>query len=142
MENISYHGTSMTNANKIIGSSNNVDVTLGRGELGQGFYTGTSIAIAVSWANKRFGKDACVIKIEVDEEEFIKLDNIIIKSYLKVQNIWQRLRHYSKHDKFKFGTDYVMAPFATIEMDKQIKFESKKAEKTINCSKLKLISCS
>jgi len=141
MDHISYHGTNKENANLMVGPPSAIDVNIGKGELGKGFYTGTSIAIAVSWANKRYDKEAYVVKIEIQEKEFVKLKNIVLTTYSEVNRIWKKLKKKSKRDKFKFGTDYVIAPFATVEIDKQLKFESKKSEKTLNSSTIIAFPC-
>lgn len=140
MENISYHGTSLTNANKIVGSPNNVDVTLGRGELGQGFYTGTSIALAAIWAQSRHKKNSAVIKFEIRESDFIQLNGHLIKKRNILKRIWNDLIDRGTTFTHKFGYDYVVSPFATVqEIGSQLKFESKKAENTLNNSKATII---
>ncbi|MEO1485402.1 MAG: hypothetical protein AAFU57_06630 [Bacteroidota bacterium] len=140
MENISYHGTSLTNATKIVGSPNNVDVTLGKGELGQGFYTGTSIALAAIWAQSRHEGNSAVIKFEISESDFIQLNGHLIKKRNKLKKIWNDLIERGTTVTHKFGYDYVVSPFATVqETGSQLKFESKKAEKTLNNSKATII---
>lgn len=140
MENISFHGTSLTNAKKIVGSPNQVDVTQGRGELGQGFYTGTSIALAAIWAQSRYQENGAVIKFEINESDFIQLNGYYIKKRNKLKNIWNLLIDKGTTLTHKFGYDYVISPFATIEeIGNQLKFESKKAENTLNNSKATIL---
>ena len=52
MDNISFHGTNNASALKII--SNGVDVNIGRGELGKGFYSGSSISKLAAVRQKLF----------------------------------------------------------------------------------------
>ena len=92
MENISFHGTSLTNAKKIVGSPNQVDVTLGQGELGQGFYTGTSIALAAIWAQSRHQTNSAVIKFEISESDFIQLNGHFIKKRNILKKIWNGIK--------------------------------------------------
>jgi len=140
MENISYHGTSLANAKKIVGSPNQVDVTIGRGELGQGFYTGTSIALAAIWAHAKYKEKKAVIKFEISESDFIQLNGHFIKKRNILKRIWNDLIDKGTTLTHKFGYDYVISPFATIEeIGSQLKFESKKAENKLNNSKATII---
>ena len=60
----SYHGTDSATASSI--SNGGVDVTLGGGELGRGFYTGEHLHEAKAWAFHRHGeKKNNVVKFEV-----------------------------------------------------------------------------
>lgn len=137
MENISYHGTSLTQSNQMIGKhQNTINVDLGKGELGKGFYTGTSIALAATWAYNKHKDNGVIIHFIIKEEEFIKLRGHIIKKRNKIVGLWKRLMKVQNTDSHKFGYDYVVSPFATIEeTGSQIKFESKKAEEVLNNSK-------
>lgn len=140
MENISFHGTSLTNARKIVGSPNKIDVSLGRGELGQGFYTGTSIALAAIWAQIKYKNNGAVIKFEIDESEFVKLNGHVIKKRRGLKKLWNTLKNQKKTLTYKFGFDYIISPFATIvETGSQLKYESKKAENVLNNSKAKIL---
>ncbi len=140
MENISFHGTSISNANKIVGSPNKVDVSLGRGELGQGFYTGTSIALAAIWAQSRHRSNSAVIKFELSESDFVKLSGHVIKKRKCLKKIWNDLIKQKKTLTHKFGFDYIISPFATVEeTGSQLKFESKKAENVLNNSRADII---
>jgi len=140
MENVSFHGTSLTNAKKIVGSPNQVDITLGRGELGQGFYTGTSIALAAIWAQSRHNGNSAVIKFEISESDFIGLNGHLIKKRSILKKIWNDLIQKKTTLTHKFGYDYIISPFATVEeTGSQLKFESNKAENTLNNSKATII---
>ncbi len=132
MDNIIYHGTSKEKAPDIVKS---VDLNLGRGELGRGFYTGTSIAMAKVWATHRFPKSYAVVKFEISEQKFLLLDGHLIRTKTRVKKIWDDLREKNITDTYLFGKDYVMAPFATSDIGHQIKFESQKAANELNDSK-------
>ena len=142
MSNISYHGTNRTNASKIIGPPSQVDVKVGKGELGRGFYTGSSIALAAIWAQLRYGNEGVVIKFDIPEPRFVQLKGMLIKTKDEVVNIWDRLKSDSETRTFLFGHDYIIAPFARIEESgHQLKFESQKAEDELNASLKQVLPC-
>lgn len=132
MENISYHGTSKEKSFSVI---KGIDLSLGRGELGKGFYTGTSIAMAKIWAKQRFGSNGVVIEFEIDKSKFVLLEGHVIGSRKGVLIFWNKLKENKTTTSHTFGKDYVIAPFATNDVGHQIKFESKKAAEELNNSK-------
>ena len=142
MDNISYHGTNKTSAEIIIGPPPGVDVNVGKGELGKGFYTGSSIAIAAIWAQNRFREEGVVIKFDIPEERFVRLKGKIVKTQIEVVDNWDKLKTNGEVRSFEFGHDYIIAPFATIEhIGNQYKFESKKAEDELNAADKKIYKC-
>lgn len=142
MDNISYHGTSKLNAKSITGPPMNVQVEKGRGELGKGFYTGSSIALAAIWAQARHRDNAVVIEFEIPKEKFITLNGHLIKTRSNVISKWRNLIVHGTTDSHTHNVDYVIAPFATIEhTGHQLKFESKKAENVLNTSKVIVLPC-
>ena len=142
MSNISYHGTKQENAKSITGPPPNVDVSIGNGELGKGFYTGSSIALAAIWAQTRYGKEAVVIKFDIPEPKFVQLKGVVIKTKEEVKNGWKQLKANSSKIAFSSDHDYIIAPFATIEgSGHQLKFESSKAENELNSSTIEVFPC-
>ncbi|WP_116787919.1 DUF3990 domain-containing protein [Flavobacterium psychrotrophum] len=143
MDNISYHGTSSEFAESIVGPPSNVDLTLGKGELGKGFYTGSSIALAAIWARSRYEDQGVVIEFEIPKANFVQLKGLLIKTQHEVVTHWETLKLAKKTKKFKFeDIDYVVAPFATVEhTGNQFKFESKKAEDELNSSNKIIYPC-
>ena len=142
MNHVSYHGTNADSAQKIAGPPPNIGIELGRGELGKGFYTGNSPAIASSWAHTKYPETAYIIEIEIEMEEFVKLKPHLIKTDAEVRTIWEDLKLRKLTRSFVFNCDYVIAPFATIrEHGGQFKFESKRSEELLNKSKIKCMSC-
>ncbi|MGB3227085.1 MAG: hypothetical protein WBB02_03850 [Saprospiraceae bacterium] len=138
MDNISYHGTNAKNANSIVGPPSNIKLSIGKGELGKGFYTGSSLSLAVSWAFTRYESDAHIVELNIEIDEFIKLKPLVLDKIDNVLKVWKN----SKDKKINQKYDYIVAPFVTIrELGKQFKFESHKSEVTINKSGLKKYPC-
>lgn len=133
---IVFHGTDTTCANSII---NNINVTLGGGELGRGFYAVENIGLAASFAQGKFPGNHKVVKLEIDESAFVNLRIKTIKRIEYVYRTWQSLLKRKKAFSFLFNVDIVQAPFATIEFSYQYKFESKQAENVLNNNSIKTI---
>src|SRR5262245_40539412 len=91
MSNITYHGTSKHSAQQILGPPLDIKVNVGTGELGQGFYTGSSIALAAMWAYNRYQTRGVVIKLEIPESDFVKLRGKLIKRKKEVRLLWNRI---------------------------------------------------
>lgn len=142
MANISYHGTSKSDSLKIAGPPTNVDISLGKGELGKGFYTGSSIALAAIWAYSRFQDQGEVIEFDIPKSEFVKLRGKTIKKKSSLISLWSKLKNSKKDKSYIAGYDYIIAPFATIEETGfQLKFESIKSQNCLNQSDIKVYSC-
>jgi hypothetical protein len=142
MSNISYHGTNRKNAENIVGPPSKVDINVGKGELGKGFYTGSSIALAAIWARLRYPNDGVVIKFEIPEPNFVQLRGFVIKTKEDVISTWNRLKENGETTSFTFNHDYIISPLATIdESGYQLKFESQKAEKELNSSLKSIFPC-
>ena len=142
MDNISFHGTNSKNASKIVGPPSQLDINLGKGELGKGFYTGNSIALAAIWAQLRYNTDAVVVEFEIPKQNFVKLKGHILKTQAEVIENWHKLKLVNSTNSFEFGHDYIIAPFATIEHTGiQFKFESKKAEEELRNSLKTIFKC-
>lgn len=143
MDNISFHGTSKEFADIIIGPPSNVNLNKGKGELGKGFYTGSSIALAAIWARTRHKENGVVIEFDIPKANFVQLKGAVIKTQHEVVTHWEELKITKKVKDFMFDNcDYIMAPFATIELTgHQYKFESKKAEEELNMCKKIIYPC-
>lgn len=142
MSNISYHGTNKKAADKIVGPPSELDISLGKGELGQGFYTGSSIAVAAVWAQLRHRTEAVVIEFDIPKQKFVQLKGTVIKTQSEVIENWHSLKSSGEANTHLFGFDYIIAPFSTIEhTGNQFKFESKKAEEELKNSEKTIYSC-
>ena len=134
-----YHGTDEITAKNISDGSLLIKRELGGGELGMGFYTADNLAMAIIFAKGRYGSSGKVVEFDIDKSEFTNLEMKLIKKRHKVFKVWRRILKLKKRFKYLFHTDVVLAPFATIEICWQYKFESKKAEDFINESNKRLL---
>ena len=133
-----YHGTDTTSAQNIVGPPSNIDVTVGCGELGRGFYMAHSVAIAISWAVGRHGMGHTrVIAADIDEGAYSRL-SIRVLNHSAVLNTWQQLRYNNLECRWLFGVDVVYGPLATISHEVQHKFESSIAQGLLNSQQTKL----
>jgi len=129
---IAFHGTDRSSANNIIGPPSNIDVTRGGGELGRGFYLGEHIALAASLSRGKFGNNGVVIKFDIDDAAFVRLNIKLLNRRQYVYFFWKRLIRKTRTLQYLFNVDVICAPFATIEISLQYKFESIAAQDTLN----------
>lgn len=122
---LTYHGTALGVAMRLVSNPHEVDVTRGGGELGRGFYAGDSIALAAAWAQGRFS-DCAVLQIVLADAEYVRLSILTLKQH-EVAAKWQKLKSSRQTRMFTFGFDVVYAPFATYPAW-QHKFETLTAE--------------
>jgi len=137
-----YHGTNKKHDQEIIGPPPQIDVSKGRGELGQGFYVTSEPWIAKSWAVGKHGiSDASVIEISFEgkEIEVMQMNSHILATQNDVIGNWIGLERTKRTKTFKFGKDIIDAPFATLDSARQYKFESKNAERILNNAIIKKI---
>lgn len=133
---ISYHGTDLETAKKLV--SGKIDVLLGGGELGQGFYLTDRLHTAKSWAWHRH-KSTNVVKIEVKDQDFFSL-SIQILDIETAKQIQQMIKKMGQTRSYQFGCDVVWSPIVGDAMlqlktrvtHDQYKWESKKAEDLLN----------
>src|SRR5579871_114518 len=97
-----YHGTSNSVAQALHSDPAVVDVSRGGGELGQGFYAGENVSLAIQWARGRFSTDGAVLQIEVSLSAYAKLDIKALR-WNEVKETWQRLTREGSKRIFKFG---------------------------------------
>ncbi len=68
-----FHGTGLHDAQTMAGSPGQIDVTLGGGEFGRGFYTEYSERRALAWAIRvrtRLNGPACVLRLNIDNTDY------------------------------------------------------------------------
>lgn len=129
---ISYHGTGPAEATKI--AAGKVDVSLGGGELGQGFYTGQMLHVAKRWAlHRNQGRDKNVVQFEIPSAQIAALrvgrldanTATLMRGHIRK---WQKTRHYT------FKVDVVWSLIVgklSLNCD-QYKWESSVAEAALN----------
>ncbi|HEV7333154.1 MAG TPA: hypothetical protein VGN63_19115 [Flavisolibacter sp.] len=133
-----YHGCNATSASAIqgIGLPSNVNVSFGNGEMGQGFYIGDNMTLAISWAKGRFKNNPAVLEFDIDNGQYASLSFRRLSAYAVLQT-WTQYKLLKK--RILFGSDVVFGPFATITFGAQYKFESSVAESLLNNSPLNRI---
>jgi len=142
MEHTSFHGTNKTDALKIIGPPSQLNIDKGKGELGKGFYTGSSIALAAIWAQNRYKNNGVVIQFNIPAINFVKLRGHLIKTQSSVIENWNLLKIKNQTSEYTFGYDYIVAPFASIEnTGYQYKFESKLSEEELKTCEKSIYLC-
>lgn len=128
----SYHGTSSASASSI--ASGTINVTLGGGELGRGFYTGEHLHEAKAWAFHTFGdKQSNVVSFTTADDDVEALDlKLLDYRYAGLQRYWIRQREETR--SFLFGHDMVWAPIVGSERASgdQYKWESSAAQSLLN----------
>lgn len=133
-----YHGTTKDSAEKIL---KKVDVKLGGGELGRGFYLGGTSYLAYSWARQKaqaLSEEATIIIFDVPEDV---IDVLCTKSYSLTESrrICAYIKKKNRQRDYLIGSDLVWAYIAgssKISEAQQFKFESSKAETYLNTHKL------
>jgi hypothetical protein len=122
-----YHGTLDTTADDLVAGK--IDISLGGGELGMGFYTGEYLWVAKSWAANRHGLNGAVVCVEVDDDEFFNLEPLLLSRIdaLKHRN---EIKSAGTTRTFTFSGNVIWSPIVgSTRVDaEQYKFESKRSE--------------
>jgi hypothetical protein len=125
-----YHGTDTATAAKLAADPASLDVSLGGGELGQGFYTTEHVAMAAAWARGRH-RDGTVLEIDMNVEHYASLA-VLTVNVAQVRTKWAELKRLRQTRLFRFGYDVVFGPFATYPHVTQHKFESIRAQQRLH----------
>lgn len=102
---ISYHGTDPSTAHILF--QGHINVAIGGGELGQGFYTGEYLHEAKTWALHRFkATKRNVLSVELDESIFFNLNLLPLDHR---QATWYRtlIRNIYQTRSYIFGHDLI-----------------------------------
>jgi hypothetical protein len=130
----SFHGTSSANATRLAASG--VNVRIGGGELGRGFYTGEHLHNAKAWAFHMSGdKRQNVVEFVTPDVEMDLLD-IRLLDYGSAALYRQNLRKNGTTRTFEFNADLVWAPLVGSERvsGDQYKWESDVSQALLNGS--------
>jgi hypothetical protein len=126
-----YHGTNSISANLI--SSGKIDVNIGGGELGKGFYTGDLKFQAFIWAWHQYKQDKSVVILNFNDDDFLQLKPLCL-NLLETQGHRRHIRYTGKTRTFEFNQNVVWAPVVGRECQNfnQIKFESLASQAFLN----------
>ncbi len=129
-----FHGTSISSAKKILGSG--VDLSLGGGELGRGFYLTEKAYIAFAWSEKKYKRQRKVLMFRLSEDDFFNLHPLPL-SYNSAVKIRSKLKEEGTTRTYIFGENIVWSPIVgknSVHED-QIKIESDLARSTLEKNK-------
>ncbi len=136
---IYYHGTTKNAIDAIL--KNGIDISKGCGELGKGFYVGSSLWRAYSWAwhksqKNGIAKDYGVIEFQLDEVQLNKL-NILCKNTRSTISTYNGLKQCDTTQYWISNHDAIWAPIVgkNIKNVFQIKFESEHGKQFIQQQK-------
>lgn len=126
-----YHGTNQTNAITIY--KGQIDVTIGGGELGRGFYAGDLSHEAFIWAWHKYKINKAVVKLTLDDNELLNLNPCCLNKW---ETIIQRtrIRINNQTRTFQFNENIVWAPVVGKDISNfnQFKYESEISERYLN----------
>ena len=129
---MSFHGTGPPQALQI--AAGKIDVTLGGGELGRGFYTGEMLHVAKRWAlHRNQGRDKNVVQFELPMTHWDAL-NISALDANTATLMRGHIRRWDKTHRYTFRVDVVWSRIVgklSLNCD-QYKWESTLAEATLN----------
>lgn len=134
-----YHGSDI-NSIKLI-RTKGADVSLGCGELGRGFYVGSSLWRAFSWAWIKSKRQKCgVIEYQIDEATFLTLV-LLCKNRDSTHVTYNNLKSSGNEKTWVSNHDAIWAPIVgkNVQDAYQIKFESVIGEYFINQQKKKVL---
>lgn len=117
-----------------MGPPTNIETDKGGGEMGQGFYAGENMSMAIAWAKGRWKKPS-VLEFEVSNKLYAQL-SLKQLNHKQVLNDWQQMKRKRIHRIHKYGFDIVFGPLATNPFAVQYKFESISAESLLNNSNI------
>lgn len=129
-----YHGSYPNIIDKL--SRGNIEVCLGGGEIGKGFYTGQYMYIAKAWAYHKHNLVNAkndVLQINIDDNSFLGLDPHLLNQSETLACRWKLKRDGTQHT-YVFNKNIVWAPIVggTKPCGDQYKWESKDSEKFLN----------
>jgi len=127
-----YHGTSTLIATTL--ASGGVNVTLGGGELGRGFYTGEYLHKAKAWAFHRYrDKQYNVVQFSHSDNDIVNL-TIKLLDYGAATLKRSQIRQANQTRTFLFNVDMVWSPIVGSKhaSEDQYKWESQNAQGLLN----------
>jgi hypothetical protein len=130
-----FHGTGLHDAHTMVGPPGTIDVTLGGGEYGRGFYTQNSERRALAWAirvSARLNGPPCVLKLDIDDGMYGKF----LVLYLDAQTgpaLTNYLENTGQKRTYVDGNhDLIEGPMMGKMAYVQQKFESAHAQSALN----------
>ena len=134
---ICYHGCTKHVIKKLL--SGEIDISLGGGELGRGFYSTLNLWVAKRWTWYKY-QSKTVLKLEILDEHFFELDVRFLTDDEAIK-YRKSIKYLGETRTYLFNKDIVWSPIVGDQMvgkkEEQIKWESKKAEQLLNSDLVK-----
>lgn len=130
-----YHGTDTLSANEIYDGK--IDIKLGGGELGRGFYAGDLLYEALAWAYHKNKNSRAVIEFIVDDNDFLSLNPLCLDA--PTTGVYRNdIRRKGETKSYLFNRNVIWTPVVgkKISNFNQMKYESSNAESYLNSNKV------
>ena len=129
-----FHGTGHIDANMMVITV--IDVSLGGGEFGRGFYTQYSQRHALAWAYRRGAQingNPCVLRIDIDDQEYGILQALYLNN-VSGPALTVFLDNTAQQDSFVHANSYDVSggPIMGNAARRQQKFESQVSQDLLN----------
>jgi hypothetical protein len=108
-----------------------INVTMGSGEFGRGFYTQDSVGNAMRWASGRSPNDAAVLQIDIADADYLALDRVAL-TLKQALRLSARLRRNGEEGSYQRGCDVIVGPLNGNTRIEQEKFESRVSQDLLN----------
>ena len=129
-----YHGTSRAIATAMAGpplAGGTIDVTLGRGEFGRGFYTQRSSGNAARRGQTLYGNNSAVLILTIGDHEYHAM-NLRRLTLNMAQMLNARLRAHNTQHTYTTMHDAIVGPLVHQPRIEQQKFQTAKAQTLLN----------
>jgi hypothetical protein len=130
---ILYHGTSRAFAIAMAGApgAGTIDITLGRGEFGRGFYSQDSISNASRRAQTLYGNNSAVLILDIDDHQYHAL-NVRRLTLNRAQMLNATLRANNTQHVYTTVHDAIVGPLVYQPRIEQQKFQTVHAQTLLN----------
>jgi hypothetical protein len=128
-----YHGTSRAHATAMAGTPANpgtIDVTIGRGEFGRGFYTQDSIGNAFRRGQLLYGGNAAILVVAIDSRAYHTL-SFLRFTLNAAKKLDARLTGNQRH-AYTTADDVIVGPLVGQPRIMQQKFQTVNAQALLN----------
>jgi len=134
---VCYHGCPKHIIKKLLAGK--IDVSVGGGELGRGFYSTLDLWAAKQWAIS-IHQSETVLKIEISDEDFADLDSLIL-STSQAQYYRNKIKQSKETRIYLFNRNVIYSQIVGDKMVAknvfQLKWESRIAERLLNSDAVK-----
>jgi hypothetical protein len=125
-----FHGTRRNDALAMMPGA--IDVSLGGGEFGRGFYTQSSAANALTWVQHLPAvQQACVLALDIDDPGYAALTKLAL-NLAQARRLTRHLRAAGTTRTYQSGRDVTVGPLNGSNYIEQQKFESASAQGLLN----------